>query len=66
MTLHTAIQILLTVLVTGGFVLLSMIYVTIDKKASKLKNWYDVTARLLLLIHAFLLPAAIINLIWSF
>jgi hypothetical protein len=62
----TAIQILLTVLVTGGFVILSMTYVTIDKKSVKLKNWYDVTTRLLLLIHAFALPAAIINLIWSY
>lgn len=62
----TAIQILLTVLVTGGCVLLSMIYVSIDKKWIKLKNWYDVTTRLLLLIHALLLPAAIINLIWSY
>ena len=62
----TAIQILLTVLVTGSCVLLSTIYVSIDAKWVKLKNWYDVTTRLLLLIHAFALPAAIINLIWSY
>lgn len=62
----TAIQILLTVLVTGSFVMLSMFYVTIDNKWIKLKNFYDVTTRLLLLLHAFALPAAIINLIWSY
>ena len=62
----TAIQILLTVLVTGGCVLLSMLSVTIDKKKVKLLNWYLTTVRLFLIIHAFLLPAAIINLIWSY
>lgn len=62
----TAIQILLTVLVTGSCVMLSMFYVTIDKKKVKLLNWYTTTIRLLLLVHAFALPAAIINLIWSY
>ena len=62
----TAIQILLTVLVTGSCVMLSMFYVTIDKKKVKLLNWYLTTIRLLLIVHAFALPAAIINLIWSY
>ena len=65
MTLHMAIQILLTVLVTGTCTLLAINFVTIAKEKIKLLKWFTITVRSLFLLHLFLLPAAVINLIWS-
>jgi hypothetical protein len=60
-----AIQILLTVLVTGACTVLAMTFVTIAKDAVKLQKWFSVTVRILFILHLFAFPAAIINLIWS-
>ena len=65
MTLHMAIQILLTVLVTGTCTLLAINFVTIAKDQIKLLKWFTITVRSMFLLHLVLLPAAIINLIWS-
>ena len=65
MTLHMAIQILLTVLVTGTCTLLAINFVTIAKEKIKLLKWFTITVRSMFLLHLVLLPAAIINLIWS-
>jgi hypothetical protein len=66
MTIHMAIQILLTVIVTGGCTLLATNFITIAKDHLKLQKWFAYTARSMLLFHMIALPAAIINLIWSF
>ena len=65
MTLHMAIQILLTVLVTGACTLLAINFVTIAKDQIKLLKWFTITVRSMFLLHLILLPAAVINLIWS-
>ena len=65
MTLHMAIQILLTVLVTGACTLLAINFVTIAKDQIKLLKWFTITVRSMFLLHLVLLPAAVINLIWS-
>ena len=65
MTLHMAIQILLTVLVTGTCTLLAINFVTIAKDKIKLLKWFTITVRSMFLLHLILLPAAVINLIWS-
>ena len=65
MTLHMAIQILLTVLVTGTCTLLAINFVTIAKEKIKLLKWFTITVRSMFLLHLVLLPAAVINLIWS-
>ena len=65
MTLHMAIQILLTVLVTGACTLLAINFVTIAKEKIKLLKWFTITVRSMFLLHLVLLPAAVINLIWS-
>jgi len=65
MTLHMAIQILLTVLVTGTCTLLAINFVTIAKDQIKLLKWFTITVRSMFLLHLVLLPAAVINLIWS-
>lgn len=64
-TLHMAIQILLTVIVTGACTVLAMTFVTIAKDAVKLQKWFSYTVRSMFLLHLVLLPAALINLIWS-
>ena len=66
MTIHIAIQILLTVLVTGSCTLLAINFITIAKDAVKLQKWFTRIARIMFMIHMVALPAAIINLIWSF
>ena len=66
MTLHMAIQILLTVIVTGTCTLLAINFVNIAKDAVKLQKWFSFTVRSMFLLHLVLLPAAIINLIWSY
>jgi hypothetical protein len=60
-----SIQILLTVLITGACTLFVFENVTVDEKQVKLLNWFTWAARVLILIHAILLPAAVINVIWS-
>ena len=65
MTLHMAIQILLTILVTGTCTLLAINFVTIAKDQIKLLKWFTITVRSMFLLHLVLLPAAVINLIWS-
>ena len=65
MTLHMAIQILLTILVTGTCTLLAINFVTIAKEKIKLLKWFTITVRSMFLLHLVLLPAAVINLIWS-
>ena len=65
MTLHMAIQILLTVIVTGTCTLLAINFVNIAKDAVKLQKWFGFTVRSMFLLHLVLLPAAVINLIWS-
>lgn len=64
-TLTMSIQILLTVLITGACTLFVFENVTVDEKQVKLLNWFTWAARVLILIHAILLPAAVINVIWS-
>ena len=66
MTTQIAIQILLTVLVTGACTLLAINFITIAKDAVKLQKWFTLTARSMFIFHMFAFPAAIINLIWSF
>ena len=66
MTVHIAIQILLTLVVTGICVLSAISFVTVAKEAVKLQKWFEWTARILFVIHLIAIPAAIINLIWSF
>jgi hypothetical protein len=65
MTMQMAIQIILTVLVTGTCTVLAMTFVTIAKDAVKLQKWFSITVRSMFLLHLVLLPAALINLIWS-
>ena len=65
MTLQMAIQILLTVIVTGTCTVLATNFVTIAKDAVKLQKWFGFTVRGMFLLHLVLLPAAVINLIWS-
>jgi hypothetical protein len=66
MTIQIAIQILLTVLITGGCTFLATSFVSITKDKVKLQKWFAFTAKCMWLIHFVALPAAIINLIWSF
>lgn len=66
MTFHMAMQILLTVLVTGGCTLLMANFVTVANDYSKLQKSYMWTVRILFIAHAIAFPASIINLIWSF
>jgi hypothetical protein len=61
-----SIQILLTVLITGVCTLFVFENVTVDEKQVKLHNWFMWSARVLILIHAILIPAAVINVIWSY
>jgi hypothetical protein len=60
-----AIQILLTVLVTGTCTVLAMNFVTIAQNAVRLQKWFGITIRVLFVVHLIALPAAVINLIWS-
>ena len=64
-TLTMSIQILLTVLITGVCTIFIFENVTVDEKQAKLRNWFMWSARVLILIHAILIPAAVINVIWS-
>lgn len=66
MTFHMAIQILLTVLVTGGCTTLLANFVDVAKEHVKLKKWFIASVKTSFIIHGIALPAAIINLIWSF
>ena len=66
MTVHIAIQILLTLVVTGICTLSAISFVTVAKEYEKLQKWFEWTARILFVIHLIAVPAAIINLIWSF
>ena len=66
MTIHMAIQILLTIIVTGTCTLLAINFINIAKDAVKLQKWFTLTAKSLFVFHMIALPAAIINLIWSF
>jgi hypothetical protein len=61
-----AIQILLTVLVTGGCTFLATNFVTVSNNYLKLQKWFMWTVRISLIVHAIVFPASIINLIWSF
>jgi len=65
MTMTIAIQILLTLLLTGACTLFIFENVSVDEKYAKMNRWFMWTARVLILLHAVLIPAAIINLIWS-
>ena len=66
MTMTMAIQILLTVLVTGGCTLLTMNFVRFTKDDIKIRKWFEYTVRILFVLHLFAFPAALINLIWSY
>jgi hypothetical protein len=65
MTMTIAIQILLTLFITGACTLFVFENVTVDEKYTKLDNSFKWVSRVLILLHAVLIPAAIINLIWS-
>ena len=66
MTTHMAIQILLTITVTGICTLLAISFIDVAKEAVKLQKWFTLTAKSLFVFHMIAFPAAIINLIWSF
>ena len=66
MTMTMAIQTLLTVTVTGIFILLAMNFVQFTKDNFKIQKWFEYTVRILFVLHLFAFPAAIINVIWSF
>ena len=66
MTTLMAIQILLTIFITGTCTLLAINFINIAKDAVKLQKWFTLTAKTLFVFHMIVFPAAIINLIWSF
>lgn len=59
-------QILLTVIITSACTYLIATNVEVDDKAVKTKQRFNFILKILIFIHAILVPAAIINLIWSF
>lgn len=63
---HMAMQILLTILVTGGCTLLLVNFVDVAKEHVSMKKWFIISVKTSFIIHGIALPAAIINLIWSF
>lgn len=66
MTIQMAIQIILTLAVTGACTFLMASYVTVSKERVKLQKWFVLSLRILMVVHAIAIPASIINLIWSF
>jgi hypothetical protein len=61
-----AIQILLTILITSACTYIIATNVDVDDKAVKTKQRFTFILKVLIFIHAILVPGAIINLIWSF